>query len=222
MKLKILTPGNNFSVKFMRSWSEMLCELTKHNIDFGWTVGYTSNVYTVRNVLLGGDDNRGKDQLPTPEADYYLFIDSDCVFTSKDVLDLLKLAEENPDKTVITGWCKIEDGFNTPFFRCDGTENEPLKSLQKRNIKINENDHASLDDLHEIKFCGGHFTIIRRDIFNKIDYPWFGPYIYSKYGCDNLYAGEDVSFCYRVREQGGSIWLAKNIKVGHEKLKVLY
>lgn len=64
------------------------------------------------------------------------------------------------------------------------------------------------DDLWPIDGCGMHFTMIRRDVVEAVEFPWF---IHKgKTG-----AGEDFYFCRKVRELGFPIYVDESIHTGH-------
>lgn len=63
------------------------------------------------------------------------------------------------------------------------------------------------DDLYEVDGCGMHFTMIRRDVFEKLKPPYFV--------CTKESAGEDFYFCRKVKEAGFPIYADMSLFVGH-------
>ena len=90
-------PGKTFSDNFLKSWTDLLDELPKYNIQWGLSQKYHVNRYFVCNSCLGGSSIGGKNQKPFQgkvDYDYLMWIDSDQVFKPKDFLNLLKKAQE--------------------------------------------------------------------------------------------------------------------------------
>ena len=84
-------PGRSFSNNFLVCWSELMMNLLRMGFEIKISQKYTSNVYYVRNMCLGGDVMRGVNQKPYDgklEYDYMMWIDSDMVFTTNDFLKL--------------------------------------------------------------------------------------------------------------------------------------
>jgi len=63
------------------------------------------------------------------------------------------------------------------------------------------------EHLVEIDGCGMHFCLIRRDVLEKIGYPWFQ--------CITPNAGEDFYFCRKVQEAGFKIYADFGVYTGH-------
>ena len=62
-------------------------------------------------------------------------------------------------------------------------------------------------DLKEIDGCGMHFTLIRRDVVEKMQAPWFEHIAQS--------SGEDFNFCQKVRKLDYRIYMDLSLYVGH-------
>ena len=214
--LTILIPGKLFSNYFVHS----LIKTQSAHPEIKIKLAYESIVYNVRNVLLGGNQIKGKYQTSDIDTDFVLWIDSDAVWQPKDIDTIYNSAIEN-NLDILSGWCKLSDGNCTPFFHLTenwGTE-KGFREIEKR---ITESDHESLPDIFQVRFVGGHFTIMKTSIFEKISYPWFYPVPFKNNGCD-LFVGEDTGFCYKAfTEAGIKCYVNKNIKIGHEKSKILY
>jgi len=214
LDLHILIPGHNFDITFLNSFKDTLQAHPEIKI----TLAYESNVYTVRDRLLGGDSTRGKYQKPNTTSKYVLFIDSDAIWKPSDIERLYQSMEET-GYAVITGWTKILGHENkySPFFLVDdnwGTE----RSFRSTGKRLGDADIENLPDIFQVKITGGHFTMIRTDIFERLSYPWFGSYHFNAYGIDRNMSGEDTSFSLRLLEElGEKIYVDKRVKIGHLK-----
>lgn len=63
------------------------------------------------------------------------------------------------------------------------------------------------DDLQEIDGAGAHMMLIRRDVIEKIGYPWFE--------CTSTNGGEDFDFCRKVQAAGFQMYVDYSIFTGH-------
>ena len=70
--------------------------------------------------------------------------------------------------------------------------------------------------LIEVKGNGMGWMLVKKGVFEKTEYPWFGPIIM---GLD--YCGEDVAFQVRAKDAGFDSYVDTSIIVGHEKEVVL-
>lgn len=63
------------------------------------------------------------------------------------------------------------------------------------------------DDIEEIDGAGAHFMLIRRDVLEKTEYPW--------YQCSSINAGEDFYFCRKIKETGFKLYVDYSVLTGH-------
>lgn len=146
-------PGNSFGGKFLERWTDLLGFCFAHNIRPLLSQRQSCNIYYVRNMCLGADVMRGKDQKPFDGKLDYDFI------------------------------------------------------IRK-------------EDLVEVAYTGMGFMLVKRGVFEKLEYPWFRP-IEKKIGDMVDFTMEDVAFCLRAKEAGFKIFIDPAVKVGHEKNVVL-
>lgn len=217
----LLMPGNNFSIRTTRCLLDTLNAFENITID----LQYAPNVYAVRNSLLGLNDLNGKYQASPLKADYVLFVDSDAVWKPSDIENLLNSAIEN-EKDVISAFCVVYSDNNpsvSPYFKVEDPVN-PFgeKPFGKAEFRVTTNDLQNLPDIFQTKITGMHFCLINKNVFEKITYPPFHPHIYSNFGVEKLFVGEDCSFSYKLwNEAKITCWVDKRIIVGHEKLFVM-
>jgi len=67
--------------------------------------------------------------------------------------------------------------------------------------------HLSLKTIHEIDACSGSFLFVRREIGDSLE--WFDE--------DYFWYGEDVDFCYRIKQKGWKIFYVPKVKIIHYK-----
>ena len=207
MKVIFCIPGNSFSNRFLKCWTNLTRELHKRDIEYELLSQYIPNVYQVRSLLLGGDKNFGQYQAPwqgKKDYDYIMWIDSDQVFEPNDFFKLLE-----HDKNIVSGLYLRKprsDSLNDiPIeFACF---NEDGKRLYTNEVN---------GELRKVWSNGMGWMLIKKGVFEKIEYPWFGPII------EGLgFHGEDVSFQLRARDSGFESYVDTSVIVGHEKEVVL-
>jgi len=207
MKVVFCIPGNSFSNRFLKCWTNLTKELHKRDIEYELLSQYIPNVYQVRSLLLGADKKFGQYQVPwqgKKDYDYIMWIDSDQVFEPNDFFKLLE-----HDKDIVSGLYLRKPQGDTlddiPIeFACF---NEDGKRLYTNEVN---------GELRKVWSNGMGWMLIKKGVFEKIEYPWFGPII------EGLgFHGEDVSFQLRAKDVGFDSNVDTSIIVGHEKEVVL-
>lgn len=67
--------------------------------------------------------------------------------------------------------------------------------------------YQQMDRPHEIESCVGAFMMAKRDVGNEVG--WLDE--------DFFWYGEDIDFCYRVKEKGWQVWYVPNVSIVHYK-----
>ena len=221
--LIIALPGRQFSNKFLNSWSALLGYLFDRKIQFKIINKYSSNVYYVRNMCLGGEVLAGKDQLPYQgqlDYKYILWIDSDIVFNPEQVFKLLNIAIAYDKVKIISGLYKMEDAKSYATV-IDWDEEYFLKHGSFQFLDDNVLNTYDKNTLMEVSYTGFGFILIKKGVFETIGYPWFRPH-YFNFGDKAFdFCSEDVGFCRSVLENNYKIYVDPSIIVGHEKPQVL-
>lgn len=210
MKLIVLVPGGSFTQGFMESWTNLILAAKERDFQLSLNIFYCPVVTEGRNQLLVGSLKPpfGRDTKPFGgmDYDYILWIDSDMVFTPEDVTKLMQA-----DKDIISGVYSMGS---------KGHEREAVAGFLKGG-RVRLDQLTSMDSVTEIDYAGLGFLMVKKGVFESMEYPWFNKvYVNSKDG-KIMYAGNDFSFCLRAKTLGWKVYLHTDVILGHQKNYVL-
>jgi hypothetical protein len=222
-KIVFALPGDNFSSRFLISWTATLSKLwetRKYDIIISPATG--SFVPFVRMTTLGLDVLRGQEQKPFDGQpfDVWITIDSDIVFTFEQIEKLIESTDEHP---VVAGMYRMSDLVNYAFVK-DWDETFFKKNGTFQFIKPEE--VAKWKEETEFKYfpvvySGMGFMAIRKEVFDNIKYPYFDSEVMTITTEDGKVirdiCSEDVSFCKKITQAGYQIMVNTDIRVGHIK-----
>ena len=208
-------PGETFSTQFLQNWTQLIMELPRYNIQPRVSPAESSNVYFVRSKCLGGDVLLGVEQKPFrgEPYDYIMWIDSDSYFRPELFFQLLSHKAD-----IVSGYYMMQGERNfavvkdwdEEVFRTNGSfEFMTVESMAKEK------------ELFEVAYAGMGFMLVKRGVFESLDYPWFAPVFHDMGGGVRDFSSEDVSFCLRAREKGFRVFVDPTVRVGHEKRIVI-
>ena len=226
-KFVFCLPGEYYSGTFLINIVGLNSLLTAKGIKVTLAQTHSSCIHSLRNVCGGGKLVNGVKQVPFAsddiDYDYLLWIDSDIVFTRDNFERLLAM-----DVDVATGW--YNDKNNTPA--CGFIEKTPCKKKKSPpSLPLYDPGHIyrlyqdteveSKTDPYKVDWVGMGWMLIRKGVMEKLPYPWFAPknVRVTQDIIDSL--SEDISFQLSLRESGVDIWLDPQIRVGHEKVRVI-
>ena len=213
-------PGRGCSYVFLKNFVQMAFDLVQHGVSIQISQDYSSMVNFARCKCLGANVLRGPDQIPWDgklKYDYQLWIDSDIVFKTEQLLQLVLM-----DKDIAAGWYMTEDGQTTSVahwldednFRNNGgvMNHETGETMSKRKKPFT------------VDYTGFGWVLIKNGVWEheEMKYPWFAPkmQVFESGDVQDM-CGEDVSFCLDAQEAGFDIWADPRIRVGHEKTRVI-
>lgn len=215
MKIVFCLPGRNYSGTFLQCWTQLMGWCLSNGITMSMQQYYSCNIYYSRNMCLGGNVLNGANQKPYNgqlDYDYMMWIDSDVIFSvdqfikllqyQKDIVGGLYLMEDNYHYATVENW-------DEEFFEKNGY----FTFLNRDTIKTKTN-------LFSVSYTGFGFMLVKRGIFESMEYPWFQPE-YINIGTAKDFTMEDVSFCRKANRLGYQVLIDPTIVVGHEKLKIL-
>ena len=213
-------PGRGCSYVFLKNFVQMAFDLVQHGVSIQISQDYSSMVNFARCKCLGANVLRGPDQITWDgklKYDYQLCIDSDIVFKTEQLLQLVLM-----DKDIAAGWYMTEDGQTTSVahwldednFRNNGgvMNHETGETMSKRKKPFT------------VDYTGFGWVLIKKGVWEHEDmkYPWFAPkmQVFESGDVQDM-CGEDVSFCLDALEAGFEIWCDPRIRVGHEKTRII-
>jgi hypothetical protein len=227
-RIILAIPGDDFTSKFLISWTQTLYTLWKSGkYEVLVAPGTSSFVSFARMKTLGGSVLRGKDQKPFDDKiDYFAWItiDSDVVFRPESILEMLAALEIHP---VVAGYYSMADGksfavvkdWDTEYFKNNGT----FKFLVKEDIDNWQSE--TKEPFMPVSYAGLGFFGARKEVLDTLKYPYFDAPLQQLDGPDGIQlvdiCSEDVAFCKNIQAAGYTIQLHTGLRVGHEKRIVL-
>jgi hypothetical protein len=226
-KIVFALPGDNYSSKFLISWTSTMSKLWEtRRYDIMISPATGSYVPFVRMTTLGLDVLRGENQKPFngQHFDVWITIDSDIVFTFEQVINLIESTEEHP---VVAGMYRMADLVNYAFvkdwdeqyFKEKGT----FQFIKPEDIELWKKE---IDlKYFSVVYSGMGFMAIKKEVFDKIKYPYFDSDILTIQANDGTVirdiCSEDVSFCKKITQAGYQIMINTDIRVGHIKSLII-
>lgn len=166
-----------------------------------------------KNLGFAAGNNVG---IKKAEGRYILFLNPDTLVRENTFKEMIKFMDSYPQAGAAT--CRVElpdgrldeachRGFPTPwnaFCHFSGLEKLFPKSKLFSGYLLG---HLSLNKIHEIDSGAGAFLIVRREAGEKIN--WWDE--------DYFWYGEDLDFCYRIKQNGWRIYFVPKVKIIHFK-----
>lgn len=148
---------------------------------------------------------------------YILTLDYDTLFTRRDVFDLYRLMEDNPEIDAVFPVQSRRNGDGAIF--CIGNP-DGVHSCEPRTVELAPEDLAR----PTLQVTTGHFglTFIRVDSLRKMPHPWFSEVLdgEQRYGPGRLDA--DIAFWHRWKDAGNTVHMALRVVVGHTQQVVTW
>jgi len=208
-------PGREFSGRFFDAWNEFAEKCRAVGVNLIVSRRYDAVVYYARNKVAGGDVRRGAKQIPWGgeiDYDYMLWIDSDVVFRFEDFQRLLAHKVE-----MVAGLYLMAD--NTRYSAVERMDEEIFKKQGEFEF-LTPAKLANTRGLVKVDYCGFGFVLVRKGVFERLEYPWFRP-LYMEMGECTDFTSEDVGFCMMAKRAGIEMMIDPDVVVGHEKAVVL-
>lgn len=213
--IALALPGEEFH----HVWVAKLLELIPALMTDGWSycplLIHTSEPGITRATIVKAIlELKDKGQF---DPEFILWMDDDQIVEAGQVKMLLNDAEEFPDVDLFAGWTWIAS--SGPHI------NAPQVSCGRMSLERGEVSHAeyksvqSADGVFEVGWTGFPVVLMRTSALEKV-----GKHPFSHYPCPESpwgECGEDISFCKRLTDAGGRIYVDSRVFVPHLKLKAL-
>jgi hypothetical protein len=217
-------PGLMYSGTFMTQFVRLLFDLNQQGINFYISQQYSSMVNHARTDCLQADNYAGtmltpfRGQVP---YDYIMWIDSDIIFKTEDLFELLKM-----NKDIAAGWYVQSNG---------GPLSDQSTVVERMNdqelYEKGSNRYETIEDMSrrtepfKVDYCGFGWMLIKKGVYEKIPYPWFVPRVVQLQKPDGTIledvCSEDISMCQDFKKYGFDIWVHPKVRVGHQKIIIL-
>lgn len=209
-------PGNSFSNRFISCLFETFQFCNVNKIGFALSCEYSSVVQFARNKCLGGDVLRGNHQLPFNgriEYSHIMWIDSDIVWSSNQIAALI-----NRNVSIVSGLYRLSFDTDTLCAVKNWDKEVFLKNGHFDFLKYS--DIKDEKNLLKVSYTGFGFILVKRGIFESIEYPWFRSI--KQEISDKIvdFAAEDVSMCLTMQDKNFDIFVDPTVIVGHEKKSI--
>lgn len=151
---------------------------------------------------------------PIAPFTHLLFVDSDTI-PPVDALEKLMAH----DKDIISGITPIlhYDKERKSWGTMDNCFIKYTRDVEGKIIKT----HAVERDtgLQKIEKCGGSCLLIKREVFDKLEKPYFR-FLFNEDGTEPV-KSEDLYFCEKAKEAGFDVWCDTSVICNHHKSVVL-
>lgn len=216
-KIVFCIPGKTFSMRFVGSWTATLLALPEMGIIPIPQFAYIPNIYDVRNSLLGGRKMALPSYKPFDgklDYDYIMWLDSDQVWLPEQFKALFERMENDPTLHIVSGAYVKEDGDLSLALDWESSPKGETSYLHYDQVPKHP-------PFMKVAFAGMGFILVRKGVFEKLEYPWFQPIGLKTEEGAFSFSGEDASFGIRAGRAGFPTWVDLTVIIGHEKSTVL-
>lgn len=163
-----------------------------HNVDLSFIKGY--DCASARNMMV--------QQALDLKYDYIFMVDSDIILPEDALLELLHI-----DEDIAFGY------YPTHKDGCDMSCTSLFKYVGDDMIDIIKVDELAYSQCNKLRVYGGGMgcALIKTDIFNKLEYPWFNWVNYT----NGLSQSEDMYFCSQCYDKSIPIYTNTDVMCGH-------
>jgi GT2 family glycosyltransferase len=212
-------PGNQFSGAFMDSWTQLFGRLLMRGFQVILSREFVSTLPVVRHRCLQVSGSKGRRQSPFGgQYDYLLWLDSDQVFTEQNFNDCYETLWLEPDKKIVAGYYQYADMSGFAFGWLEGKDD--FKHITKGHKEVITRAKEQ-QCLVEVDWSGMGFMLMKKGVFEEIDYPYFThpEFLMNTDTPDVL--GEDLYFGAKLKAAGIPIYIHPECRIGHEKAVIL-
>ncbi|MDO8461048.1 MAG: glycosyltransferase family 2 protein [bacterium] len=177
---------------------------------------YSSKLKIIENAKNVGFSKANNQGVKEANGRYLLFLNPDTIVHSKTLEEMVEFMDNNKEAGAAT--CKVElpngklddashRGFPTPwraFCYFSGLSKILPRSKLFSGYSLG---FMNLSVTHEIDACAGAFMMVRKEAGEKIG--WWDE--------DYFWYGEDLDFCYRLKQKSWKIYFIPDVSILHYK-----
>jgi hypothetical protein len=188
----------------LEDYMRLAFHLGRRHIDYNFQLAIKgkSEQFRARNAIVKAALQNSADFILMLDDDHLIDIGkSNNPSTAYDMpIKLAKLLEKSPDIGIVGALYYQRGGDCFPVIMEENKDGEPHFL---HNCEISGR-------LQKVDVTGGGCMMIRKEVFDRIDEPWFSPeYEY----------GTDIQICKAARAKGFQVWCDTSIEIGHLRLE---
>ena len=159
--------------------------------------------------------------VPQTRGRYVLFLNPDTIVPEETLPEMVRFMDARPEAGAATCYIELANGemdlnchrgFPTPWAAfCHFTKLENLFPKSRFFSRYHQG-WKDISSTHEIDACEGSFIIVRRDAAEAVRVPSCGQGFWDE---DFFFYGEDLDFCYRLKEGGWKIFYHPEVRIIH-------
>ncbi|RJQ26264.1 glycosyltransferase family 2 protein [Candidatus Parcubacteria bacterium] len=166
-----------------------------------------------KNIGYSAANNIGVKQ---SKGRFVLFLNPDTLIYEKTIDGMVKFMDENEKVGAATCFVELPNkelddaahrGFPTPWRAFSHFSYLSKIFPQQKLFSGYSLSHLDLEHSHDIDACAGAFMIVRREAGEEVKW-WDESFFWY---------GEDLDFCYRLKEKGWKIFFVPDYKILHYK-----
>lgn len=170
-------------------------------------------IVNTKNIGFARANNQG---IRMAKTKYILLLNTDCEATMKSITEVVGYLEDHPDVGGVT--CKLmlsngsmdpacHRGFPTPWAALTYFLGFERLFPTSRLFSQYHQGYKPMDEIHEVDCISGAFFLVRREVINQVGFLDEDFFMY----------GEDIDWCYRIRQAGWKIVFYPHVSVTHKK-----
>jgi len=205
-------------MEFTKSFAQTMYYMGKNGIKARVFQEAGGDIYHIRNDLVSRGLPIPWDMMPIfggEPYDWIMWIDSD--MGQFDFSHIQKLIDA--DKDIITGVAPLGPTGRSAIGQY-GYDDFGQPSVQFYNV-LETDKQLDPNVPVEVEYCGYAFLLVRKGVFEAMEYPWFR-YTPHEHAYKQSLLGEDLGWCVRAKEAGFKIWMLPGVKVSHNKEQCWY
>lgn len=176
----------------------------------------TSKLKVIENKENVGFAKANNIGIKEAKGKYLLFLNPDTIVRPQALEEMVAFIRLHPEAGAAT--CRVElfngklddachRGFPTPWNAFCHFTGLPKIFPRSRIFADYSLGWMDLSKIHEIDACAGAFMMVRKEAGQQID--WWNE--------DYFWYGEDIDFCYRLKEKGWRIFYVPTVSIAHYK-----